>query len=140
MQLKNPLSLQPLLELVVALSKDLQKEFYAYYLKFLNQLIELLNTKDTDVLEWTFVCLAYLFKNLWRYLIKDINVVFVSLLPLLSSKRPEYVNNFAAESFAFVARKVKDRHAFLSLILSTVKDERDVSIMIVYLFYTILSL
>lgn len=90
-------------------------------------MIEILNTKDTDVLEWTFVCLAYLFKNLWRYLIKDINVVFISLLPLLSNKRPEYVNNFAAESFAFVARKVKDRPAFLALILTAVQTEKDVS-------------
>lgn len=116
---------------MVSLSKDLQKEFYSYYLQFLQHLIDLLNTKDTEVLEWTFVCLAYLFKNLWRYLIKDIKVVFVSLLPLLSNKKPEYINNFAAESFAFVARKVKDRQAFLSLILSSVKSEREVSTVLI---------
>lgn len=113
--------------LTVAVSKDLQKEFYEYYPKFLDVLFALLNTKDTDQLEWTFTCLAYLFKFLWRILVKDINAVFTALLPLLSDDKPEYINNFAAESFAFVARKIKDRKSFLTLILKAVKNNQDVS-------------
>lgn len=112
----------------MAVARDLQKDFYVYYPKFLEVLIELLHTKDTDQLEYTFTCLAYLFKILWRPLIKDINSVFVALLPLLSDSQPDYINNFAAESFAFVARKVKDKRAFLNLLLKAVKNQNDVSI------------
>lgn len=116
--------------IVVALAKDLQKEFYPYYLQFLEVLIELLNTKDAEQLDWTFTCLAHLFKFLWRPLVKDINVVFNSLLPLLSDTKPDYINSFAAESFAFVARKVKDKKAFLSLLLKAVKTKQDVSFLL----------
>ncbi|XP_060519305.1 small subunit processome component 20 homolog [Cylas formicarius] len=125
LRLKNPLCLQPLLELVVAVAQDLQKEFYKHYPEFLEVLISLLSTKDTDQLEWAFHCLAYLFKFLWRPLIKNINNVFNSLLPLLSDSRPEYINSFAAESFAFIARKVKDKEGFLEHLLKAVTNKKD---------------
>lgn len=87
----------------------------------------MLHTKDAEQLEWTFTCLAHLFKFLWRPLVKDINVVFTTLLPLLSDAKPDYINNFAAESFAFVTRKVKDKKAFLTLLLKSVQCKQDVS-------------
>uniref|UniRef100_A0A6P7FQB3 Small subunit processome component 20 homolog n=1 Tax=Diabrotica virgifera virgifera TaxID=50390 RepID=A0A6P7FQB3_DIAVI len=121
----DPLYMQPLLELIVALARDLQKEFHQYFPEVLETLINLMNTKNTEQLEWIFTCLAYLFKFLWRPLVKDINSVFNSLLPLLSDSKPEYINNFAAESFAFVARKVKDKKTFLNLLLKTVKSQPD---------------
>lgn len=114
----------------MALAKDLRKEFYPYYPQFLNTLIDLLNTKETDQLEWVFSCLAYLFKYLWKYMIKDIGIIFTSLLPLLSDARPPYINNFAAESFSFVSRKVKDKESFLTLILQTLEERVDVGILI----------
>ncbi|KRT84681.1 HEAT domain-containing protein [Oryctes borbonicus] len=122
---KDVLCLQALLEVLVAFVQDLHVDFYQYYPDFLNVLIDLLNTKDTEQLEWTFICLAYIFKLLWRILIKDIDNVFNLLLPLLSDDRPEYINNFAAEGFAFVARKVKDKKSFLLMILRTVQDTKD---------------
>nr|CAD7588810.1 unnamed protein product [Timema genevievae] len=120
-EMKNPLSLQPLLELVVAFARDLYHDFYPYYQRVLTLLISLLSAKDADVLEWVFTALAYVFKFLWRCLVRNVNVVFDSLLPLLSNSRPQYVNNFAAESFAFVARKVKDKRGFLVLMLRTLE-------------------
>ncbi|XP_022902088.2 small subunit processome component 20 homolog [Onthophagus taurus] len=122
---KNILSLQPLLELVVALAQDLRNDFYEYYQNFLDIIISLLNTKDVEQLEWTFTCLAYLFKILWRILLKNINVTFNTLIPLLSDDKPQYINNFAAESFAFVTRKVKDKKAFLLLIIKSLKHNKD---------------
>ncbi|RZB39164.1 small subunit processome component 20 -like, partial [Asbolus verrucosus] len=113
------------LSIVVAVAKDLHKDFYQYYKEFLEVLIDLLNTKDTEQLEWTFTSLAYLFKFLWRSFVKDIATVFNTLLPLLSNTRPDYINSFAAGSFAFVARKVKDWPTFLLHILKTVKTKRD---------------
>ncbi|GJQ79470.1 hypothetical protein Trydic_g16323 [Trypoxylus dichotomus] len=122
---RDALYLQPLLEILVAFVQDLHTDFYQYYPEFLNILIELLNTKDTEQLEWIFTCLAYIFKLLWRILIKKIDSVFNLLLPLLSDIRPEYINNFAAEGFAFVARKVKDKKSFLQMIIRTVQDTKD---------------
>ncbi|XP_054276631.1 small subunit processome component 20 homolog [Macrosteles quadrilineatus] len=118
-------SLQPCLELIVALAQDLRQEFYPFYSNLLTKILNLLNTKDTDQLEWTFTCLAYLFKYLWRFLVRDLNIVFEQLLPLLSSSRPQCINNFAAESFAYVARKVKDKRNFLKLVLKSVIKSND---------------
>ncbi|CAG2062186.1 unnamed protein product [Timema podura] len=81
-EMKNPLSLQPLLELVVAFARDLYHDFYPYYQRVLTLLISLLSAKDADVLEWVFTALAYVFKFLWRCLVRNVNVVFDSLLPL----------------------------------------------------------
>lgn len=113
--------------MVVALANDLRKDFYSYYPELLGVIIDLLNTKNPEILEWTFTCLAYLFKFLWRPLTKDINAVFITLLPLLSDTKPYYINNFAAESFAFVVRKIKDHSSFLTLLLKAVKNNSDVS-------------
>lgn len=113
--------------LVVALAKDLRQEFYSSYPAFHSRILSLLEIHDSDVLEWTFHCLAYLFKFLWRYLVTDLQTVFESLMPLLSSSKPYYINNFAAESFAFVARKVKDQKKFLHLTLKLLKKFPDVS-------------
>ncbi|XP_068083874.1 small subunit processome component 20 homolog [Anabrus simplex] len=125
LEIKHPLCLQALLEFVVALVRDLQNEVYPFYPELLHRVIDLLATKDAEQLEWAFTCLAYMFKFLWRYLVKDVATVFDSLLPLLSDSRPEYINNFAAESFAFVARKVKDKKGFLALILQTLQKRPD---------------
>lgn len=106
----------------MAVSKDLQKDFYEYFPRCLIVIIDLLRTKDTEQIEYTFTSLAYLFKFLWRYLIQNIKTVFDLLLPLLEDTQPAYVNNFAAESFAFVVRKIKDKDSFLKTILHILKN------------------
>uniref|UniRef100_A0A0C9R5L4 UTP20 protein n=1 Tax=Fopius arisanus TaxID=64838 RepID=A0A0C9R5L4_9HYME len=125
LKMKNAVFLQPILDLVVAVAKDLQRDFYEHFPHFLAIIIDLLSTKDPDILEYSFTTLAYLFKFLWRYLIKNIDRAFQLLLPLLVDTKPEYVNNFAAESFAFVARKVRDRDAFLKLVFEALKKTPD---------------
>ncbi|KAL6428059.1 hypothetical protein ACFW04_008441 [Cataglyphis niger] len=119
---RDPLFLQPILELVVAASRDLQKDFYEYFPEFLSEIIRLLQTKDTEQIEYIFTTLAYLFKFLWRYLIRNIRTVVTLLLPLLSDTQPVYINRFAAESFAFVGRKIKDKDSFLKLVLNILED------------------
>lgn len=110
--------------MIVALARDLQKEFYEYFPDFLSIIIDLLETKDAEQLEHTFTALAYLFKFLWRYLIKNVDRAFDLLLPLLAESKPPYVNNFAAESFAYVVRKVRDRDSFFRLVLRTLQGKR----------------
>ncbi|XP_066592766.1 small subunit processome component 20 homolog [Prorops nasuta] len=122
LKMKNTLFLQPILELTIALARDLQKDFYPYFPEFLTIIIDLLQTKDTEQIEYSFTTLAYLFKFLWRYLIRNVPTVFKLLLPLLADTQPLYINNFAAESFAFVVRKIKDKTSFIKLVLQVLKE------------------
>ncbi|XP_011686919.1 PREDICTED: small subunit processome component 20 homolog isoform X2 [Wasmannia auropunctata] len=122
---RDPLFLQPILELVIAVARDLQKEFYDYFPDFLSEIISLLQTKDAEQVEYTFTTLAYLFKFLWRYLTRNVETVVPLLLPLLADTQPEYVNRFAAESFAFVVRKIKDKDSFLKLVLRILEDRHE---------------
>lgn len=108
--------------LVIAVARDLQKDFYEYFPQFLSEIICLLQTKDSERIEYTFMTLAYLFKFLWRYLIRNISNVIILLLPLLADTQPVYINRFAAESFAFVVRKIKDKDSFLKLVLHALED------------------
>lgn len=107
---------------VVSLAKDLREHFYPYFQAFLDRLIALLRTQDADQLEWTFVCLAFLVKNLKPFLKKDISVVFNAIMPLLDRRQPEHVTNFAAECFSFVARDIRDREKFLALVLAALRQ------------------
>lgn len=113
--------------ILVSLAKDLREDFYPHFPRFLDILIKLLKTKDAERLEWTLVCLAFLFKTLKPYLKKDIAAVLKRIIPLLSESQPQYVNNFAAESFAFVARDIRDKKKFIELVLSYLQDNNDVS-------------
>ncbi|PZC82298.1 hypothetical protein B5X24_HaOG210854 [Helicoverpa armigera] len=125
LNLEDQLCLQPLLEILVSVAKDLREDFYPYFPRFLDVLIRLLNTKDAERLEWTLVCLAFLFKVLKPYLKKDVAVVLRRIIPLLSESQPQYINNFAAESFAFVARDIRDKKKFVSLILNYLQSNDD---------------
>lgn len=120
---RDPLTIQTLLDMVVAFARDIRKDFYPFYPDFLSKIISFLACKEAEVLEWSFHCLAYLFKFLWRCMVRNVKPVLSSLLPLLSPKRPQYIHYFAADSFSFLARKVKDPAAFLSLILDHLKEQ-----------------
>uniref|UniRef100_A0A8C4NBG0 Uncharacterized protein n=1 Tax=Eptatretus burgeri TaxID=7764 RepID=A0A8C4NBG0_EPTBU len=101
----NSTALEPLLDLVVQLVRDLQKDFYPHFHRFFFITTGLLDARDPDQLEWVFTCLSYLFKFLWRLLIKDIHSVYSMYSPLLEHKK-EHIRHFAAESFSFLMRKV----------------------------------
>ena len=78
LQVHGSLALQPLLDLVVQLAKDLQADFYPHFGSFFSIFVSLMNHcwQDVDVLECIFTTLSYLFKFLWRYMVKDIRSVF----------------------------------------------------------------
>ncbi len=104
------------------MAKDLRQEFYVYFPQFLSTLIQLLNTKEPEQMEWTFYCLAHLFKILKPFLKKDLSIVYNEILPLLNRRRyPEYVTNYAAECFSYVARDIRDKDKFLAMLLSGLK-------------------
>ncbi|XP_053608053.1 small subunit processome component 20 homolog [Plodia interpunctella] len=138
LSLEDQLCLQPLLEILVSLAKDLRNDFYPHFPRFLDILLKLLNTKDAERLEWTLICLAFLFKVLKPYLKKDIAVVLKKIIPLLSDGQPQYINNFAAESFAFVARDIKDKKKFIDLVLDYLKSNEDATTGCGHLIFEIL--
>uniref|UniRef100_UPI00359014F6 small subunit processome component 20 homolog n=1 Tax=Myxine glutinosa TaxID=7769 RepID=UPI00359014F6 len=120
-------ALEPLLDLVVQLARDLQKDFYPHFGRFFSIITGLLNAQDTEQLEWVFTCLSYLYKFLWRLLVQDIRSVYSMYSPLLEHKK-EHIRNFAAESFSFLMRKVPDHESlfdwmFLDLVLNPAKAE-----------------
>lgn len=108
------------------MAKDLRQEFYVYFPQFLTTLIQLLNTKEPEQVEWTFYCLAHLFKILKPFLKKDLSIVYTEILPLLNRRwHPEYVTNYAAECFSYVARDIRDKDKFLAMLLSGLKKRVD---------------
>ena len=64
--------------LVVQLARDLQRDFLPYFEKFLLTIVKLLSiyNHEPEHLEHLMASLAYLFKFLWRYLIKDMPYVY----------------------------------------------------------------
>lgn len=105
------------------MAKDLRQEFYVYFPQVLSTLIQLLSTKESEQVEWTFYCLAHLFKILKTFLKKDLSIVYNEILPLLNRRRnPEYVTNYAAECFSYVARDIRDKDKFLAMLLSGLKQ------------------
>lgn len=64
--------------LLVQLARDLQTDFYEYFHDFFDILVGLLgkNAQNPELLEQIFSALSYIFKFLWRYLVRDIKEVY----------------------------------------------------------------
>ena len=58
------------------MSRDLQSDFYPYFPRIFEKIVNLLETQDTNIIEWAFQCLSFLFKFLWRYMLKDLENVY----------------------------------------------------------------
>lgn len=70
----------PPASLVVQLARDLQTDFYPHFPDFFTLITSLLDTKDTELLEWAFTSLSYLYKYLWRLMVKDMSNIYKSVL------------------------------------------------------------
>uniref|UniRef100_A0A8C0AVP8 UTP20 small subunit processome component n=1 Tax=Buteo japonicus TaxID=224669 RepID=A0A8C0AVP8_9AVES len=116
LQVEGSLAYQPLLDLVVQLARDLQADFYPHFPDFFLAITKLLDTQDTELLEWAFTSLSYLYKYLWRLMVKDIHNIY-SLYSTLLAHHKLHIRNFAAESFVFLMRKVSDKNAIFNLML-----------------------
>ena len=67
-----------LYSLVIQLARDLQSDFYPCFAQFFTTIVWLLNNyhHDVEILEQAFTCLSYLFKFLWRLMVKDMQNVY----------------------------------------------------------------
>ncbi|CAB3374755.1 Hypothetical predicted protein [Cloeon dipterum] len=123
----DPATLQALLELLVALGRDLAGDFFPFFPECLSVIFDLItSSRDPEVLEWTFHTLAYLLKFVWKRLSKEpASVIFKFVLPLLEDSRPVYIREFAAQCFAFVARKVRVKKDLITVMVQTLDKQDD---------------
>jgi U3 small nucleolar RNA-associated protein 20 len=103
----NTVAVEPLLDLVPRLAQDIQTQFERHFDRTIKT-VSLLAAKhpDPEVVEWSFNCLAWLFKYLERLLIPDLCPLYDLLAPLLGKERQKpFVARFAAESLSFLLKK-----------------------------------
>lgn len=100
-------SAQPLLKLLESFAHDLGARFETHFHTAVQTVANLAATHaHADVIEWSFTCLAWLFKYLSRLLVPDLRPVFDLMVPLLGKARQKlFVMRFAAESLSFLIRK-----------------------------------
>uniref|UniRef100_A0A182NLU3 Uncharacterized protein n=1 Tax=Anopheles dirus TaxID=7168 RepID=A0A182NLU3_9DIPT len=111
-------ALQPLLELVVALAKDMRKEFRPFFVGIFEVVVQFLYSDSADRVEWTLLCLAHLFKILRGFLRSDFSLTFSQLLPLLDeTQSPRHATDFATECLGYLARDLKDKGPLVRLML-----------------------
>ncbi|KAH0538303.1 hypothetical protein FGG08_005077 [Glutinoglossum americanum] len=104
---RDPLSLEPLLSLLSQFAHDLGVRFERHFSRAVT-LVSSLAAKhsDIEVIEWSFTCLAWLFKYLSRLLVPDLRPLFDIISPLLGKEHQKsFVTRFAAEAMSFLVRK-----------------------------------
>ncbi|KAI1266877.1 hypothetical protein F5Y18DRAFT_351367 [Xylariaceae sp. FL1019] len=103
----DPESLEPLLDLLTAFAHDLGPRFEKHYPRALALIIGVASRpQDVAVVEWTFTCLAFLFKYLSKLLVPDLRPTYDALAPLLGKARnPPHIARFAAEALSFLVKK-----------------------------------
>ncbi|KAF1963244.1 hypothetical protein CC80DRAFT_432608 [Byssothecium circinans] len=103
---------EPLLSLMAHLAHDLGAQFEAHFERAVKAVSQLAAKQpDVDVIEWSFTCLAWLFKYLSRLLVPDLRPVFDLMAPLLGKEHQKsFVTRFASESLSFLVRKAGAVH------------------------------
>lgn len=116
-------ALNAVLDLIVALARDLQSDFYEFFPVIFQSTVNLVCiNEDTDILEALFVCQTFLFKYLWKFILKDVDQHFETLKPALKSKK-DYVLSFSSEVFSFLLRKSKQPEVIFVLIFRSLQDD-----------------
>ncbi|KAL9127564.1 MAG: hypothetical protein Q9217_003581 [Psora testacea] len=121
---QDVLSLQPLLDLLSNFAHDLDVRFEAYMSKALS-LVATVAARDpnVEVIEWSFTCLAWLFKYLSRLLVPNLRPLFQIMGPLLGKRSQKmHITKFAAEAMSFLVRKAATAYPKHPEYLQTVID------------------
>ncbi|CAF9926057.1 MAG: U3 snoRNP protein [Alectoria fallacina] len=126
---RDSLSLEPLLDLLGNFAHDLGIRFEGHFLKAV-ALVASLAAKHADVeaIEWSFTCLAWLFKYLSRLLVPNLRPLFDIMAPLLG-REPQKIHTtrFAAEAMSFLIRKAANMYINdtkpLTIIVNATRDD-----------------
>lgn len=100
-------SLEPLLSLLAQFARDLGVRFEKHFATSVTLVASVAATHpDVEVVEWSFTCLAWIFKFLSRLLVPDLRELLKIMTPYLGKERQKpFVARFAAESMSFLIRK-----------------------------------
>jgi U3 small nucleolar RNA-associated protein 20 len=98
---------EPLLSLMAHFAHDLGVRFEKHFERVVRTVSQLAaKNPSVEVIEWSFTCLAWLFKYLSRLLVPDLRPVFDLMAPLLGAEHQKsFITRFAAESLSFLMRK-----------------------------------
>ena len=108
----DSLSLEPLLSLLANFAHDLGTRFELHFAETV-ALVASIASKHTnvEVIEWSFTCLAWLFKYLSRLLVPDLRPLFHVMSSLLGKEQQKlHIIRFAAEAMSFLVRKAATIH------------------------------
>lgn len=126
---RDPLSLEPLLDLLINFAHDLGARFEKHFSRAVTLLAHLAaNHANVEVIEWSFACLAWLFKYLSRLLVPNLQPVFAIMAPLLGRETQKlHTIRFAAEAMSFLIRKaamiyIKNSKP-LEIIINAIRDD-----------------
>lgn len=104
---EDSLSLEPLLGLLAHFAHDLDFRFEKHFQRAVAAVAQVAaKHADVEVIEWSFTCLAFLFKYLSRLLTPNLVPLYDLMAPFLGKERQKpFVIRFAAESMSFLVRK-----------------------------------
>jgi U3 small nucleolar RNA-associated protein 20 len=104
---RDKLSIEPLLSLISQFARDLGVRFEGHFAASVTLVASVAATHaDVEVIEWSFTCLAWIFKFLSRLLVPDLRQLLNIMTPYLGKERQKpFVARFAAESMSFLIRK-----------------------------------
>ena len=126
---RDAVSLEPLLDLLSNFAHDLGVRFEPHFSRAVT-LVASVAAKhvDVEVIEWSFNCLAWLFKYLSRLLVPNLQPVFAIMAPVLGREPQKlHTTRFAAEAMSFLVRKAATVYAKdsrpLNIIIGTIRDD-----------------
>lgn len=104
---RDRLSMEPLLDLIAQYARDLGPKFERHFAATITLVASIAGTHpDIEVIEWSFTCLAWIFKFLSRLLVPDLRQLLGIMTPYLGKERQKpFVTRFVAESMSFLIRK-----------------------------------
>ncbi|EGV61945.1 hypothetical protein CANTEDRAFT_131403 [Yamadazyma tenuis ATCC 10573] len=112
-------SVQALLEVLSQFIHDLGSDFMVHYEKTLRLLTTIAldikandlqnNTNASNLLEWIFNCLTFIFKYLSRDLVQSFEPSFEILLPILCMNKQQYISRFCSEALSFIIKKMDSK-------------------------------
>lgn len=131
---RDELCMEPLLSLVAQFARDLGAKFEKHFASTVQLVASVAAThKNVEVIEWSFSCLAWIFKFLSRLLVPDMRPLLAIMSPYLGKEHQKYfVTRFAAESVSFLIRKAaltyyKDQNPLKRAVTFLFKDLHDMT-------------
>ncbi|XP_052189171.1 uncharacterized protein LOC127799294 isoform X2 [Diospyros lotus] len=106
LQMKGRLSLEPILRLIAALSRDLLEDSPLFLQRIVDSLVSLLKSgadREPEIIEQIFMSWSYIMMHLQKYLVRDV-VHVLRVTTKLRYYPKDYVQEFMAEAVSFLLR------------------------------------